>query len=49
VLALVGAVLAASPAGQGRSRVLVIPLMSFYQLQLMVCAILARRYAARPA
>ena len=27
---------------------MVLPLMIFHQLQLMVCAVLARRYAARP-
>ncbi|MEP6966595.1 MAG: bile acid:sodium symporter family protein [Pseudomonadota bacterium] len=34
------------PAGVG---LLVLPLMIFHQLQLMACAVIARRYGARPA
>ena len=29
--------------------VIVLPLMLFHQLQLMACAVIAQRYAARPA
>jgi len=36
--------LAGQPLG-----LVVLPLMLFHQIQLMVCAALARRYAARPA
>ena len=31
-----------------RSSLIVLPLMLFHQMQLMVCASLARRYASRP-
>jgi len=34
------------PAGVG---LIVLPLMMFHQIQLMACAVIAQRYAARPA
>lgn len=36
-------------AGHGTIGLIVLPLMLFHQIQLMVCATLARRWAARPA
>jgi len=33
------------PAGVG---MMVLPLMIFHQIQLMACAVIAQRYAARP-
>jgi len=34
--------------GSAAMGVLVLPIMLYHQLQLFVCAVMARRYAARP-
>ena len=47
MIAMVGIPLATVLFGTSQMGIVVLPLMIFHQMQLMVCAVLARRYADR--